>query len=251
VPKMLYPDQGLSTDGIVEPTNRLETDMYGCLESDDAVRVAYVSKMFAVKKGELPENQRKPLNAEDMRNRARAGKEERDRRLKAESEGVEYIAPPAEIVDEEAKKKQAELEEADKDREVLIGFARLYSGSISINDTLYAVLPKYSTTAPPSSPWNSKHLAPIRVAQLYMMMGRELVAVDRVTAGNLFAISGLEGVVGRNATLCGMGHGKEVKVGNGRDEDQECLINLAGVSSTVSFNAFPLIQQNIDVGFTI
>lgn len=235
VPKMLYPDQGLTTDGKVEPKNRLEKDMYGCLEGDDAVRVAYVSKMFAVKKGQLPENQRRPLNAEDMRNRAKLSKETRDRRAQAELDGVEYVdtTPVVDELSEAEKKRLAAEEEADKDREVLIGFARLYSGTIAVNDTLYAVLPKYSDTLAPSVVSNSKHLAPVRVSQLYMMMGRELVAVDRVTAGNLFAINGLEGIVGRNATLCGMGRGADVKSGNERDLDRECLVNLAGVSLTV------------------
>lgn len=235
VPKMLHPDQGLSTDAQIEPTNRLERDMYGCIETDEATRIAYVSKMFAVKKGELPENQRKPLNAEDMRNRAKAGKEERDRKLKAEQDGVEFVSLAAPELTDEQKKALAAADEADKDKEVLIGFARLYSGTIAVNDELYAVLPKYSTSLPPSAVSNQRHLAPIIVNQLYMMMGRELVAVNQVTAGNLFAIGGLEGVVGRNATLCGMRKGASLKLGIDRDADRECLVNLAGVSSTVRF----------------
>jgi ribosome assembly protein 1 len=47
----------------------------------------------------------------------------------------------------------------------------------------------------------------VRVEALYTMMGRELVPVNEVLAGNVFAIAGLEGKVWRNATLCSPGAG--------------------------------------------
>ena len=226
VPKMLHPELGHSHDP-VEPKNKLEHDLYSGGSEEDSFRVAYVSKMFAVRSDELPENQRKQLTAEDMRARAKAAKEERDRKAQALADGVEYAPSSTE------KKVEVEEDEADKNRETLIGFARLYSGTIRLGQTLYAVLPKYNAALAPSHPHNSRHFASIKVEQLYMMMGRELVAVKQVQAGNLFAIGGLEGVVGRNATLCGLGGAAEAKAGGERDADRECLVNLEIVRAHV------------------
>ncbi|SCV72655.1 BQ2448_4192 [Microbotryum intermedium] len=229
VPKMLHPDLGHSIHEVA-PTNRLEEDLYSGQEGVDKIKVAYVSKMFAVKSEDLPQNQRKQLTADEMRARGKAAKEARDRKKKALEEGVEL---------EESEEKNGEEEEEeeallDKDREELIGFARLYSGTVKVGQGMYAILPKYNAALGPDHPSNAKHLQGVKIEQLYMMMGRELVAVEQVTAGNLFAVGGLEGVVGRNATLCTMPGDGGVKQGAEREEDKECLVNLAGLTLTVS-----------------
>jgi ribosome assembly protein 1 len=228
VPRMLHPKLGHSAADIA-PTNKLEKDLYEGGEEDDRFCVAYVSKMFSVKTNELPQNQRKQLTAEDMRAMAKASKEKRDRRAKILEEGGDPDA-----VDESAAAPAEEETPIDPNHESLIGFSRLYSGTIVLGQSLYAVLPKYNADLGPQHPSNSRHIATVKVEQLYMMMGRELVAVPYVHAGNLFAIGGLEGTVGRNATLCGMGKEKEVREGAEREEDRACLVNLAGVILTVS-----------------
>lgn len=243
IPRMLHPELG-HLDDAIEPSNKLERDMYSGSHADEAFRIAYVSKMFAVKVEDLPQNQRKQLTAEDMRARAKALKEAKEKKEALLAEGkteeaeavmAAYHAANAEALEEE----KAEQSNGAGKEDALIGFARLYSGTISLGDTLYAVLPKYSWDLAPSHPSNAKHLQVITVENLFMMMGRELLAVKDVQAGNLFAIGGLEGVVLRNATLCGMSKGQPVKQGAQRDEDRECLVNLAGVANTVSW-ASPL-----------
>ncbi|GAA5901984.1 GTPase RIA1 [Sporobolomyces salmoneus] len=246
IPRMLHPELG-HLDDDVEPQSKLERDLYSGNLDDDALQVAYVSKMFAVKVEDLPENQRKALTAEDLRARAKAVKEAREKREREggtkDSDGISRDslvnvdgAQVEEEVQEEEEEKAAEKQEA------LIGFARLYSGMISLGQSLYAVLPKYNAELPPSHPSNVKHLATIKVEQLYMMMGRELLAVKEVQAGNLFAIGGLEGIVLRNATLCGIGKGKDTKEGKERDEDRECLVNLAGVTQ----NSAPIVRVALE-----
>lgn len=225
---MLHPDAIHSREA-VEPQNKLERDLYSGGNSDDNYRVAYVSKMFAVKTEELPENQRKQLTAEDMRARAKIAKEERERKAEMLAKGIEISAASTEKIEEDTPES-----EADKNRESLIGFARLYSGTIRVGETLYAVLPKYNAALGPTHPQNGRHLSSIKVEQLYMMMGRELVVVQEVQAGNLFAIAGLEGIVGRNATLCAMSSGAPVKELGERAADRDCLVNLAGITLTVS-----------------
>ena len=87
----------------------------------------------------------------------------------------------------------------------------------AVGDTITAILPKYDTTRAPTDAANEPYVRTCRVQALYMMMGRDLVSVQRVPAGNVFAIRGLDGVVLRNATLiCG-------------PEELRDVVNLAGV----------------------
>ena len=94
------------------------------------------------------------------------------------------------------------MPESSGDGEVILGFARLYSGTLRIGIRVHCVLPKYNTSLGPVHPQNLKHITTATVLGLYVMMGRELVSVDCVRAGSIFAIKGLEGKVWRNATLC-------------------------------------------------
>lgn len=231
IPHMLHPDLSHSAS-IVEPINKLERDLYDGSEADDRFCVAYVSKMFAVKTSELPQHQRKQLTADDMRARARAIKEARERKARILAEGGDPDAANA-GADEVAVQPDEEDKEVDPNAESLLGFARLYSGTITEGQSIYAVLPKYNAALGPQHPSNSKHLVPVQVEYLYMMMGRELVAVQQVQAGDLFATGGLEGKVMRNATLCGMGKGRSVHDGTELEQDRECLVNLAGVINNV------------------
>jgi ribosome assembly protein 1 len=228
---MLYPDLPYS-QAPPEPTNPLERDLYSASASSDSNIVAYVSKMFAIPVADLPQNQRRALTAEEMRARGRASREA------AASLATTGAIPlnQAEIEAEERRPQEEEAttssplsESVDPNAEALIGFSRLYSGTLSVGQKLYCVLPKYNASLPPSHPTNVKHLTSVTVDQLYMIMGRELIQVKEVPAGNVFGIGGLEGKVLRNATLCAPGGGR-VGLSTAVDEEKDCLINLAGLS---------------------
>ncbi|KAJ8296482.1 Elongation factor-like GTPase 1 [Rhodotorula toruloides] len=244
IPRMLHPELG-HLDESIAPRNKLESDLYSGTNATDAYSVAYVSKMFAVKVEDLPENQRKQLTADDMRAKAKRLKEAKEKRdlLLAEGKNEEAEAVMAELEQTEKQHGEAGAKGEQRNKqEALIGFARLYSGTITLGQSLYAVLPRYNSDLPPSHPQNAKHIQPVKVEQLYMMMGRELLAVKEAQAGNLFAIGGLEGIVVRNATLCRMGSGREAKEGSARDEDRDCIVNLAGVSNT----AAPIVRVALE-----
>lgn len=225
---MLHPDLGHSETKI-EPKNGLEKDLYEGESGTERRRVAYVSKMFAVRTVELPENQRRQLTAADMRERARLAKLERDRKAQAIAEGrdpEEGSAAEGGAKVEVVEETEEELE-AKKYHETLLGFARLYSGTLKPGQSLFALLPKYNASLPPTHPRNIKYIVEVKINQLYTMMGRELVLATEVGAGELFAIAGLEGKVGRNGTLCGMPI-------DHRAGEADCWVNLAGVTQTVS-----------------
>ncbi|KAF8421095.1 P-loop containing nucleoside triphosphate hydrolase protein [Tirmania nivea] len=169
----------------------------------DTPVVAYVSKMVAVPESELRNNTRQQLSAEEMREIGRQKRMALARKLaeaaneagdsttdhvSASNIGFTDVATP--VADEEA-----------GDKEHLIGFARLYSGTIKVGQELYVLGPKYN----PSNP--TEHVHKITVTELYYMMGRDLQVLDEVPAGNVFGIGGLEGKILKNGTLCSVDKG--------------------------------------------
>ncbi|KAF8630859.1 hypothetical protein AX17_005218 [Amanita inopinata Kibby_2008] len=235
IPKMLYPDLREET---LPPKNKLESDLYASNGESGAYVAAYVSKMFAVPAKELPENKRRPLTADEMRAR---GREVRAARMQDETPSGSPVphslspspAPPSNAGSGAETGINTPGESENAENEVILGFARLYSGTIRVGTEFYAVLPKYSTALGPSHKVNARYLVRAQVEGLYVMMGRELVAVETVKAGNIFAIRGLAGKVWRSATICAPGEGGVG--GNKEDEDmKDWLINLGGVSRAVS-----------------
>lgn len=222
LPRMMYPNV---FDQEIKPKNKLERDLYSSSSEAGACITAYVSKMFAVPRKELPENKATPLTAEELRMRGRAA---REARKEAAPNNLESVAVP-ETPENTANAPKIPLVAND---EILLGFARLYSGTIKVGTKIYCVLPKYSVTLSPDHPANVNNIVVADVEGMYVMMGRELQPVASVRAGNTFAIKGLEGKVWRSATLCSPG-----AVGTLQDsspqQDQECLINLGGANRMV------------------
>lgn len=217
IPKMLHPD--LNYFSKAEPRTALERDLFDAKIGPGTRRCAYVSKMFAVRRGDLPEGKRKELSAEEMRQRGREARE----RAQAVQSALNATGAAINTNEDAAtpvKRTVEELSEEEKAEEVVLGFARLYSGTLRVGQTISALLPKYNTSLSPSHPWNASYIQPVTIEGLYMMMGRDLIAVTEVPAGNIFAIRGLEGVVVRKATLCGMDEGMS--------EQMEDHVNLAG-----------------------
>ncbi|EPQ54738.1 P-loop containing nucleoside triphosphate hydrolase protein [Gloeophyllum trabeum ATCC 11539] len=235
IPKMLYPDLHEAT---VAPKSKLEENLYACDARERAAVVAYVSKMFVLPDRELPENKARPLTAEEMRARARQAREARERAGQpAEANGTP-IEANGNGSGEEKKGTEAMQEpgpgNVEDDGEAVLGFARLYSGVIKRGKDVRCVLPKYDNALGPSHPRNRKRVLEAHVEGLYLIMGRELVPVESVRAGNVFAIRGLEGKVWRSATICAPGEGET-------DVDG-CLVNLGAVYQ----NAAPIVRIAVE-----
>ena len=172
-------------------------------QQDSSPVVAYVSKMVAIPESELPKEKRRngttlsPEEAREMarRKRAEIAKTQADA---AGSDGTSEItngmgnAKLDDGDDEEA------TPEAPEDPEHLIGFARLYSGSLSVGDEVYVLPPKF-TPAYPHAPPEPKKVA---IKALYLLMGRALEPLQTVPAGVVFGIEGLEGHILKTGTLC-------------------------------------------------
>lgn len=244
---MIHPDLHTMTNDAPPPKNDLEKGLYSCQQDEDGQVVGYVSKMFAVARGDLPGSKPKELTAEEMRQR---GKEERERRAAAlaarSSEDIygtgkpmDEISAPLESLGLEGESTTTSISPPVQpdSPEVLLGFSRVFSGVLRRNTQMIATLPKYDPDLPPSHPRNAKYVTKVTVKDLYTMMGRELVAVEEVPAGHICAIGGLDGVVFRNATLWA----PNAEGVNG-EEKEEKLINLAGVS----MQAAPIVRVALE-----
>lgn len=237
IPKILYPD-------LLEPTtppkNKLEKHLWSCDDGEEAFVIAYVSKMFAVPIKELPENKKVATTAEQLRANAKAARERAAATVLAaatEANG-ESSSTPAEVSDDqernfEGKKK----EEDDEDKDILLGFARIYSGTIRVGSKFRCVLPKYDNNFPPTNPRNIPNITTMVTEGLYTMMGKDLVRVDSVPAGNVFAIRGLEGKVMRSATICAPNHQGLLDEG-AEAGNSEYVLNLGGVLRPVLRSPF-------------
>ena len=224
VPRMIRPELGFfASDSELAPTNDLERDLFRSRSGPEAVTVAYVSKMFAVPKEDMPECKRVQLTADEMRERGRLQREA------MASTGAEAAAS-APNTHEDAD--ETPREEEDGSEEVILGFARLYSGSVSVGETVWAILPKYDPSHAPSDAVNQPYIRECKIQALYMMMGRDLIAVQRVPAGNVFAIRGLDGVVLRNGTLMRAPHGAQLRE----------VVNLAGMKR----HATPIVRVALE-----
>lgn len=179
--------------------------------------VAYVSKMVAIPESELSSSNKRSgntMSADEAREIAKKKREE-IAKLQAETsapEADEYTritsAFERTTLDDD---EQGDEPEEKEDPEHLIGFARLYSGTLTVGDSIYVLAPKFSPENPHASPEPRK----VTVTDLYLLMGRSLEPLRSVPAGVVFGIGGLAGHVLKTGTLCSQLEGS---------------INLAGVS---------------------
>ncbi|KAH7139082.1 elongation factor 2 [Dendryphion nanum] len=173
-------------------------------KSGDAPVVAYVSKMVAIPESELPENRRRngTMSAEEARELGRKKRAEIARQ-QALSEAqkppdIDAIADQyaRTAIGNETPQEGDEVEEGESEQ--LIGFARIYSGTLNVGDEVYVLGPKFTPAKPHTAPEPTK----VKVTGLYLMMGRGLEPLSSVPAGVVFGIGGLAGHVYKSGTLC-------------------------------------------------
>ncbi|KAK9453620.1 P-loop containing nucleoside triphosphate hydrolase protein [Dipodascopsis uninucleata] len=188
---------------------------------------AYVSKMVAIPEEDLPktEEQRTASSEEkDIRERVRRARQLARQALgngadeSTDNSSVTATAATSKPQHELSLREQvAALELAQDDaqeeqnakKEVLIGFSRIYSGTLHVGDEVYVLGPKYDPRKP------NEHIHKTPVTALYLMMGRELVSLESVPSGNVVGIGGLEGSLVKSGSIFGVERGG---------------VNLAGVS---------------------
>ncbi len=162
IPKMLYPDL---YEVSVVPKNPLEKNLYSCDASPTASVVSFVSKMFAVSAEDLPENKKKPITADELRAMAIAAREAR-KAAEADATPRELPSPSLDEALGQMKVEDTAAKDESNGSEILLGFARIYSGTIRTGTTIACILPKYSNTHAPTHPRNVRHVVTTEVQGL-------------------------------------------------------------------------------------
>jgi ribosome assembly protein 1 len=188
--------------------------------------VAYVSKMVSIPESELPENKRRgggTLTADEARELGRRKRAEiaRAQAMEADESG-DNMNDLTDALDNTTLNGTDDAEKQ-PDPERLIGFARLYSGILSVGDSVYVIPPKFSPAHAHKSPEPQK----VTVTALYLLMGRGLEALTSVPAGVVFGIGGLEGHILKSGTICSQLEGS---------------VNLAGVN----MGAQPIVRVALE-----
>jgi ribosome assembly protein 1 len=170
----------------------------------EAPVVAYVSKMISVPERELPQNKRRggALTAEEAREMGRKKRAEIARQQATANGESPEVGSITEALSSaaigETETPEEEAPQAQEGAEHLIGFARIFSGTLNVGDEVYVLGPKFTPANPHAAPEPQK----VRVTALYLMMGRGLEPLTSVPAGVVFGIGGLEGHVLKSGTLC-------------------------------------------------
>lgn len=200
-----------SSPGYEHIDKRIQDAMVDFKTAKSEPVVAYVSKMVSVPESELPQNKRRAgqLSAEEARELARKKRAELARAQAAETNATEDLT--AALDNFSIDNHSSEQEEKEADPEHLIGFARIFSGTLNVGDTIYVIPPKYSPATPHAAPEPQQ----VTVTSLYMLMGRNLESLESVPAGVVFGIGGLDGKILKSGTLC---------------SQLEGAVNLAGVN---------------------
>ena len=178
--------------------------------------VAYVSKMVAIPESELSSSQKRggtTMTADEARELARKKREE-IAKIQAETNGEhseEFSRVTSAFERTSLVTEETDVAEEKEDPDRLIGFARLYSGTLSVGDSIYVLPPKFSPAHAHASPRPQE----VIVTDLYLLMGRSFEPLRSIPAGVVFGIGGLAGRVLKTGTLCSQLEGS---------------VNLAGVS---------------------
>ncbi|XP_044269675.1 elongation factor-like GTPase 1 [Tribolium madens] len=161
---------------------KLITIFKSCSSDDSTPCTAYVSKMFCVDNKNLSQNKPKvfipkprPKNTEP----------------KQDSEQANHT-------NDKSEEKNNTEEEKLQDEFSIIALARVFTGCLKTGQEIYVLSPQY---VPEEQKTSVKHAQLVKIKELYMLFGRELVLVDEITAGNVCGIGGLESAIVRTATL--------------------------------------------------
>ena len=213
--------------------SKVKDAMVGFKTSPDEPAVAYVSKMVAIPESELTSSNKRSgatMSADEARQAAQRKREEiakMQEKSRAgggqEEDEFSRVQSTFEIVSLDETSPKAETTEEKEDPEHLIGFARLYSGTLSVGDSIYVLGPKFSPADPHASPEPQK----VTITDLYLLMGRSLEPLQSVPAGVVFGIGGLAGHVLKTGTLCSQLEGS---------------VNLGGVSMATP----PIVRVSLE-----
>ncbi|XP_076262352.1 elongation factor-like GTPase 1 isoform X2 [Rhynchophorus ferrugineus] len=162
--------------------------------AEGAPFIGYVSKMFCVNTKNLSQNAPKQFIPKPRRPGVPV----------QQLEGLSLNEKPKSSNDNELEEdKELTLEEriSQVSNEIaVIALARIFTGSLNVGQEIFTLATGYLPSKDGLHLTN-KYINKVKIKELYMLFGRELIQVDSVPAGNFCGIGGIESKVLRTATL--------------------------------------------------
>ncbi|KAK2962649.1 putative Elongation factor 2 [Blattamonas nauphoetae] len=175
----------------------------------DEPTVAYISKLFVCDRdvtflpsyvAQQPTKSRSQLLNERI---ARPQVSAPSTEVTLPSEGVPLHTPlssrpPATSDDLNTSDDEADAEE--EHDEHFIAFTRVFSGSLTVGDTLFLINHSFSPSSNHQPPFHFNTF-PVTIGQLFLLMGKSMIPVTTVRAGCICGIAGIGSFVHKTATL--------------------------------------------------
>lgn len=167
---------------------------------DETPTMAYVSKMFCVNTKNLSQNAPKQYLPKPREPKVPIS-QLKDLSLTPKEKEISKEEPKSETStpDDQIQKVTDEI--------AVIALARVFTGTLKAGQEIYALTAGYTpnehqiTQDPQAFISSNRYVSKVQIKELYMLLGRELVLVDAVPAGNFCGIGGIEKSVLRTATL--------------------------------------------------
>lgn len=166
---------------------KLREDLIKCNHSSDAISLAFISKMINMTKEDSV------FDAKERFNQQRSSNYQGN---------------------------DQNFDEIEEEKSELVGFARVFSGRLFVGQEIHVLGPRYNAHKP------DEYRDVKKITSLYLMMGKDMVPVKEVFAGNICAIGGLDDVVLKSATLS--------------------TSSLSPVFSAMYFQAHPIIKIAVE-----
>lgn len=175
--------------------------------------IVCISKMVAVETKLLPENRTRVLSMEEIARRREQARQRHAERMAMATTADSGSSDTLKNGHALPVREEGTLEERDEDDSTFIAFGRVFSGTLKRGQQVYVLGPKHDPTkflekARTVDPTlrlrdlgSEEHVTIATAEKLYLLMGRELEELERVPAGNILGIGGLEEHVLRTATL--------------------------------------------------
>lgn len=159
---------------------------------------AYISKVVSVPEKDIPteadlENVAKTDSIDDLRERSRRARElAQALNTGAGSGDSNVLTESMDNLDIDSESSPADDAVAEK----LIGFARVFSGTVEVGQQYNLLSPRYN---PVSNDDEDK--TGVTITGLYLLMGRDLIPIKKAPAGSIVGIAGLDGYILKTGTL--------------------------------------------------